>query len=608
MRQTFVRTLVFPTIAALFSASAALGGAISGQVVEAGSGRPIPGAVVIASGDALQGERIAQADSAGVFAFEQLPPGAVSLGVQARGYQSATRENVPVHLDGTLRLRLELLPQGARGAAIGRSDQMPALAPPLVTREQAELIPYGRERLGFIDATAAIPGVLVEPGGVRVSGALPEESRYLIDGVDTTDPVRPQPGTRLSQRFVDEVTVLRDFYSAEFGRATGAVVHAETRSGGNDFHGSVFGFGLPLEASHRQPGDALSFAGQSGVELGGPLQRDRLWFHAGFAPETVSLASGAQTDLQYAGKLSWRPSDDHALSLSAFGDPGSGAGSNDLSLRYAGNTAGIFIDGGAFWHHAREGADRVEGLLDGGSTAQLAGHHRFKTGVDIASESAGSAQQTLFGAFAQDSWAVLDAFWLDAGVRAEEQAGPTGASAVLPRLAASYDFTGRGLSRIYAAWGRFFRPASLGGLDAANEAAFSSGAQLQLYRDFVASIDYTHKRAYDGVTLAVGKQVSENYLLQGSCVLSSAPRDVCKLAAAYVYEWSARTSFSLGAALHAVVATPAEVGVDARASVRHALSSTYQLAVNLDVLNATNHQASSTESPLAIRAGATVSF
>ena len=604
-----MRTSGFPPIAALLSASAALGGAISGQVVEAGSGRPIPGAVVIASGEALQGERIAQADDAGVFAFEQLPPGAVSLDVQARGYQSATRENVPVHLDETLRLRLELLSQDAPGAAIGRSAQMPAIFPPLVTREQAELIPYGRERLGFIEATDAIPGVLVEPGGLRVPGALPEENRYLIDGVDTTDPVRSRPGTRLSQRFVDEVTVLRDFYPAEFGRATGAVVHAETRSGGNDFHGSLFGFALPFEASRRQPGDALNFAGQSGVELGGPLQRDRLWFHAGLAPETVSLGShSAETDLQYAGKLSWRPSDDHALSLSAFGDPGSGAGSNDLSMRYAGNAAGVAIDGGGFWHHARDGADRVEATLSGGSLLQLAGHHRVKAGADIADESAGSAQQTLLAAFAQDSWAVLDAFWIDAGVRAEEQRGPTDASAVLPRLAASWDFTGRGLSRIYAAWGRFFRPASLGGLDAANEAAFSSGAQLQLYRDFVASFDYTHKRAYDAATFSIGKQFSENYLLQASFALAPSPGDVLKLEAAYVYEWSPKTSFSLGTAVHAVDGPAWEFGVDARAAVRHALSSTYQLAVNLDVLNATNHQSSPAEAPVAVRAGATLSF
>ena len=576
-------------------------------MVESGTGRPVAGAAVVATGEALQKERTAHSDASGAFELADLPPGAVFLEVQANGYQSSTRENVAVHLDTTLSLLLELLPADATGAAMRGGAQLPAISAPssatvaVVARDQTELIPYGRERQSFDAAAAALPGVTVEPQGLRIPGAGPGQSRTLIDGVDVTS-----SPPRLAQRFVEELSVLRGVYAAEFGRATGAVVHAETRSGGNGFHGSLFGGVLPFELSRRQPGAALRAAGQGGVELGGPIQRDRLWFYGGFAPETVATASGTITDLQYVGKLSFRPADGQSLSLSAFGDPGSGAGSNDFSLRYSGDAAGLRLDGAGSWHHARAGGDRTEGALSAGKSGQLLGHHRLKAGADVASESLGSAQQTLFAAFAQDSWGVVDSLWLDAGLRYEEQRGAGDEAALLPRLGLSWDFTGRGLSRIFAAWGRFFQPATLGGQGSLIESAFSSGAQLQLYRDLVASIDYTHKRAFDGVVLSIGKHLSENYLLQASYALSSPlPSSLFKLEAAYAYEWTPKTTVSLGVALQAA---SSKLGLDLRAALRYALTEAYQLALNADLLNALNHQADATEPPLSARLSAALSF
>ena len=582
-------------------------------MVEAGTGRPVAGAAVVATGEALQGERRAQTDASGAFALSNLPPGAVSLDVEAQGFQPSTRENVAVHLDTTLRLRLELLRlaplSDASGAAVREGVQPPAISAPssatvaVVERDQTELIPYGRERLSFEEAAAALPGVLVEPGGLRIPGAGPGQSRTYLDGVDVTS-----SSPRLAQRFVDELSVLRGVYSAEFGRATGAVVHAETRSGGNEFHGSVFGDALPFELAHSpgRAGDALRYAGQGGFELGGPIERDRLWFYGGFAPETVATSAGTVTDRQYVGKLSFRPADGQSLSLSAFGDPGSGAGSNDLSLRYFGDAAGVQLEGAASRHQARAGVDRTEGAVSAGTFAQLFGHHQLKAGADVASESLGSAQQTLFAAFAQDSWGVLDSVWLDAGLRYEAQRGAGDDAALLPRVGLSYDFTGRGLSRLYAAWGRFFQPGTLGGPGSLVESAFSSGVQYQLYRDLVGSIDYTHKRAFDGVVLSVGKHLSENYLLQASYALSSSsPSSIFKLDAAYAYEWTPKTTVSLGLALQAAAG---KLGLDLRAALRYALTQTYQLALNADLLNGLNQQQDVTEPPLAARLSAALSF
>ena len=591
-------------------APAVFAGALSGQVVESGTGRPIAGATLVASGEALQGERTAHSDAAGVFAFEDLPPGAISLDVQVQGYQASTRENLAVHLDTALAVRLELLPANAAGAAVGAGAQLPAIsahasaAGDFVARDQTELIPYGRERQGFEESAAALPGVLVEPQGLRVPRAEPFQSRTFVDGVDVTSAAP----LRLSQHFVEEVSVLRGVYAAESGRATGALIHAETRAGGNEFHGSVFGVVLPFELPRRQPGEALRYAGEGGVELGGPVQRDRLWFFAGFAPETVAAAPGAETALQYAGKLSWRPAAGQSLALSAFGDPGSGAGSNNLSLRYRGDAGGLLLEGTGGWRHARAGGDRTEGALSAGAFGQLLGHHLFKAGADLASETLGGAQQTLFAAFAQDSWGVLDAVWLDAGLRYEQQRGAGDDAALLPRLGLSYDFTGRGLSRLYAAWGRFFQPATLGGASSFVESTFSAGLQYQVYRDVVASADYSRRGVRNGFVFSLGKHLSENYLLQLSYATGLSPSSLgslFKLEAAYAYEWTPKTTVSLGTALQAA---GGKLGLDLRAGLRHALTPDSQLALNADLLNAFDHQADLTEPPLSARFSAALSF
>jgi hypothetical protein len=605
-------------IAAVLWASAAQGGTISGQVVEAGTGRPVGGAVVRGASEALQGEQVVQTDGAGSFLLGQLPPGVYSLNLEAQGHQPATQENLVLALDATLWLRIEILREGEAGAAVRRAAQVPAISAPLVqsggvvARDQAELIPYGRESLGFEEPLAALPGVRVQPGQVSVQEGYAQGTRYLIDGVDVT--WATALGTRLTQRFVEQVSLLRGVYPAEFGRSSGAIVHAVTRSGSNEFHGSLFGSVLLFETASQQGRLPVDSARQGGFELGGPIQRDRLWFYAGFAPEAVKIAgNSAGIDYQYVGKLIFRPGEDQSIALSAFGDPQRGDGSNNLSLRYSGKLAGVLLEGSGGVHHLPDD-DRLQGAVSAGTFAQLAGHHLAKIGADVSRQTLKGGEGTLFAAFAQDGWAVLDAVFLDAGVRYEAQHGAADRSFILPRLGLSYDFTGRGLSRIYAGIGRFFAPA--GGeffREPVLATAFSAGAQLQFYRDAVASIDYTHKRNFDGVTLSVGKPLSQNYLLQASCALSSSTalydaRSILKLDAAYACEWTARTTVTLGTAVHAVNSSAWAIGVDARAGLRHALSSTYLLALNLDVLNALDHQADLTEGPLALRFGASLSF
>src|SRR6185312_267687 len=116
-------------------------------------------------------------------------------------------------------------------------------------------------------------------------------------GINTTDSAFGLLSSNLPNEFVSETEVITGGYNAEYGRATGGLINVATKQGSNEFHGSVFGNFSPdaLTASAKtipsanaidlqdNPGNVYDF----GAEVGGPIIKDKLWFHVGFDP-TIS--------------------------------------------------------------------------------------------------------------------------------------------------------------------------------------------------------------------------------------------------------------------------------------------------------------------------------
>ncbi len=416
------------TVAAVLAVAAAAraqtAGALGGQVVDARSGKPVAGAVVTVSGPSLQGEPNGATGEDGAFEIGLLPPGSYTVTVQRDGFQPLTQGGLTVHAGQTIEMRLSIVPESNQGMAFRTVPQIPEVPAAsaetggVVTAEQMSLVPYGRDSRGFEEAATAIPGVLADPLGLRIAGAQPAESRWTIDGADVTDPAFNLQGTSLLQDFVQEIGVATGGYRAEYGRSSGGIVNAVTKSGGNDFHGSIFANWLPLEASRKDSGSggqvissrsSLHYDLDVGAELGGPILRDRLWFYGGFAPQVRSttvervisrLLPGGGTEqvdsksyqfsdarFQYIAKLTWQVQPDHTLVLSAFGDPGRksgpmgslngneesflGAGStgaNDMSVRYAGRLfdSTVLVEAMGAWHHA---TDTASGSVSTGAPA-----------------------------------------------------------------------------------------------------------------------------------------------------------------------------------------------------------------------------------------------
>jgi hypothetical protein len=135
-----------------------------------------------------------------------------------------------------------------------------------------------------------------------IDGASGLENKFIIDGLDTTDPQIGDRAVPMRAEFFEEVQVKSAGYMAEYGGAMGGVINAVTRSGGNQYHGSVFvdyednswngaqrqelEFDLddPTLAIHEtyQKDDRTRW--DPGFSFGGPIIRDRWWFFASYNP------------------------------------------------------------------------------------------------------------------------------------------------------------------------------------------------------------------------------------------------------------------------------------------------------------------------------------
>jgi hypothetical protein len=334
--------------------------------------KALPGVTLELSSPAMQGTRVGVTDAAGKFRFPGIPPGEYTMLVTLSGFGSVRQEDVDVGLDKTVTLRITLQP-----AAFEEVVEVTGEAP-VVDVTSTELgvnldetfltkVPFGRN---FANAAGITPGAHYEnddTGSYVIGGSTGAENAYVIDGVDSTEVERGRQGKTVNMEFVEEIQVKTGGYNAEYGRATGGVINAITKSGGNDFHGDVFGY---YESDDTQSNldpkdfDQLTLAPSTssgltrqdyGFDLGGYIVRDRLWFFVAydlvkredrtvideFIQETYGAPAEAITDReedQRAVKLTWNLNPSHTLVGSLFGDPEDWVGDNGYTILGAEDT------------------------------------------------------------------------------------------------------------------------------------------------------------------------------------------------------------------------------------------------------------------------------
>lgn len=276
-------------------------GEVRGIVTDKATGEPVIGATVVATSPALQGQQAAITDETGQYFITNLPPGTYQLAVYYAEAQFS-RTNVLIQLGKQAQVNIDISSEAAAGETIvieGRApliDQGSTKTGTTITNDYTENIPTGRTFGSVIGAAAGSEGDLY---GTSISGSTSAENIYIVEGINTTDPGFGLLSTNLPNEFIRETEVITGGYNAEYGRSTGGIVNVITKSGSNEFHGSVFGYWSPgaLTAAQKEiPSSSSAIAFEEnlantfdfGAEIGGPIIQDRLWFHVGLAPSLSS--------------------------------------------------------------------------------------------------------------------------------------------------------------------------------------------------------------------------------------------------------------------------------------------------------------------------------
>jgi outer membrane receptor protein involved in Fe transport len=272
-------------------------GAVRGQVRDQANGEAVIGATVVASGPALQGTQATITDETGQYNISNLPPGTYQVVIYYADAQFS-RTNVLIQLGKVAKVNININTQAQAGETIvieGRApliDQNSTKTGNTITRDYTENIPTGRT---FGAVLGAASGSQDDFYGTALGGSTSVENTYIVEGINTTDPGFGLLTTNLPNEFIQETEVITGGYNAEYGRSTGGVINVITKSGSNEFHGSVFTYWTPgalvanEKASPRAGSaidrqDNLANAFDLGAEIGGPIIKDRLWFHVGFNP------------------------------------------------------------------------------------------------------------------------------------------------------------------------------------------------------------------------------------------------------------------------------------------------------------------------------------
>jgi outer membrane receptor protein involved in Fe transport len=280
-------------------------------IVEDLSGARIAGADVALANPDNGFQTAAVTDGEGRFNFAMLSPGRYTVTASAPGMAVATQSGLELHVGGSMQLQLRLRPAG-------RSEHITVVAPPaLVDPDSGEVsqlideqaivdLPLNGRR--YTDLALLSPGVTQDPrgltsgsnGDLSYGGTRGYQNSFLVDGADNNNSFFAQARGRyrapyqFSNEVIKEFRVSSNGYSAELGRAGGAVFNVVTNSGGNHWHGTAFLF-VRDRSFDAQSAYVTSMPNeqqrQFGGTIGGPIRKNRAFLYLGFDQHQLTVPS-----------------------------------------------------------------------------------------------------------------------------------------------------------------------------------------------------------------------------------------------------------------------------------------------------------------------------
>lgn len=293
---------------------------LAGDVIDK-TGAVLPGAKVTVRNQQTGLTREAVSDQSGHFVVAQLPAGTYEVSVEAAGFKKALIRDLQLNVGATETLKIPLEVGEVIESIDVSADAVPVVETtktevseviqavqvrelPLNQRSFTALVTQQPNLVVMTNAsgnTTQTPTTVAFAQGSMISanGQVSQSMAYLIDGVVINNSGFGAPGTAAGGDIpgveaIQEFKVLTQNYSAAYGGSAGAVVSFATRSGTNEFHGSVYEFLRNNIFDARGPFDTLDLDGdgladlppfrrnQFGATFGGPIKRDKVFFFTNY--------------------------------------------------------------------------------------------------------------------------------------------------------------------------------------------------------------------------------------------------------------------------------------------------------------------------------------
>lgn len=235
-------TMLFTTVFAQVTA-----GRVTGSVLDL-NGAAITNATVKLSNKATSQTLTTQSTGSGSFSFPNVLPGTYQITIEASGFQSVTQD-VLVALNQESAVNATLQVGGGVSGVVDVTSASEALVQTensqLSTSFQTQLVQnlpiFGNQNsLALLSPNVVGQSAGTAGSGGTVGGVRPRYNIFTIDGVENNDPSVTGPASSVIQEAVAEFSLLTNNFNAEFGQGGGGQFVTITKSGTNDFHGSVF--------------------------------------------------------------------------------------------------------------------------------------------------------------------------------------------------------------------------------------------------------------------------------------------------------------------------------------------------------------------------------
>jgi len=275
-------------------------GAVYGTVTDA-TGALIPNAKVVVTDTAKGTEVTATANESGEFRVDHLIPDVYSVSVDNPGFKKYEQNNIPVNADSSAKIDV-ILSVGTAGETV---EVNASTVPQLKTDRADVAVTYSAQEIeqlpipdhNFANLQLLLPGA-VELGWAHAASENPQGSKqiqidgqafggvnYTLDGTDNQDAILGIIVINPNSESMSEAKIATQNFDAEFGKAVASVQTVQTKSGTNEFHGTLFDNRESNANLARDPFTVSKAAGypgglknQFGGSIGGPILKDRAFF------------------------------------------------------------------------------------------------------------------------------------------------------------------------------------------------------------------------------------------------------------------------------------------------------------------------------------------